>query len=222
MRILLAEDDPRIVADVSETLKSAGYIVDHESNGEEIWFMGDTQDYAAVILDLGLPQMDGLSILKRWRSNARKFPVLILSARGTWSERVDGINAGADDYLPKPFEMDELLARLRSVIRRSSGHPEPELDAGPVRLDTRQMRVTVNGIPKTLTPQEYRLLSYLMHNQDRVVTQQELAENLHGEYEARESNAVEVLVARLRKKLSSDIIETRRGFGYIISAGDKT
>ena len=217
MRILLAEDDPRIAKDIHETLSAAGYIVDHETSGQEVWFKGDTEDYAAVILDLGLPEMDGLSILKKWRENNRGFPILILSARGSWSERVDGIDAGADDYLPKPFEMDELLARLRSIIRRSVGHAAPALIVGDVKLDPRQMRVTVKGVPKTLTPQEYRLLSYLMHHSRRVISQQELAEHLQGEYEQRESNAVEVLVGRLRRKLGAGIIETRRGFGYTIT-----
>ncbi len=216
MRILFAEDDARIIKDVGETLTGAGYIVDHESNGMEIWFKGDTEDYAAVILDLGLPEMDGLTILKKWRENDRRFPVLVLTARGSWSERVEGIDAGADDYLPKPFEMDELLARLRSIIRRSTGHATPSIIIGDVRLDPRQMRVTVKGVPKTLTPQEYRLLSYLMHHNERTISQQELAEHLQGEYEQRESNAVEVLVGRLRRKLGSGIIETRRGFGYAI------
>jgi len=216
MRILLAEDDPRIVRDITETLSGAGYIVEHESNGEEVWFLGDTNEYAAVVLDLGLPDMDGLSILKKWRENGREFPVLVLTARGAWSERVEGIDAGADDYLPKPFEMEELLARLRAVIRRSTGHGAPVLTIGDLRLDPRQMRVTVNGVPKNLTPQEYRLLSYLMHHCDRVVPQRELAEHLQGEYEQRESNAVEVLVGRLRRKLGGGLIETRRGFGYII------
>jgi len=214
MRILFAEDDPRIIKDVGETLAGASYIVDHENNGMEVWFKGDTEDYAAAILDLGLPEMDGLTILKKWRENDRNFPVLVLTARGSWSERVEGIDAGADDYLPKPFEMDELLARLRSIIRRSTGHAKPAIIIGDVRLDPRQMRVTVKGVPKTLTPQEYRLLSYLMHHNERTVPQQELAEHLQGEYEQRESNAVEVLVGRLRRKLGSGIIETRRGFGY--------
>ena len=217
MRILFLEDDPRIVRDVRETLESAGYIVDHESNGEDGWFLGDTEDYAAVILDLGLPGMDGLAILKKWRDNGRTFPVLVLSARGSWSERVEGIDAGADDYLPKPFEMDELLARLRSVIRRSTGHATPDIVVGDLRLDPRQMRVTLRGVPKTLTPQEYRLLSYLMHHSGRVVPQQELAEHLQGDHDQRESNAVEVLVGRLRRKLGSRLIETRRGFGYAIA-----
>ncbi len=217
MRILLVEDDPRITRDVSETLANAGYVIEYESNGEEAWYLGDVNDYAAIILDLGLPGMDGLSILKKWRENNRKFPVLVLTARGNWSERVEGIDAGADDYLPKPFEMDELLARLRAIIRRSAGHASPAIVVGDVKLDPRQMRVTVRGVPKTLTPQEYRLLSYLMHHSDRVVPQQELAEHLQGEYDQRESNAVEVLVGRLRRKLGAGLIETRRGFGYMIA-----
>lgn len=218
MRILFVEDDPRITKDVQETLLGAGYLVDHESNGEEAWFKGDTEEYAAIILDLGLPAMDGMTILKKWRENDRQFPVLILSARGSWSERVEGIDAGADDYLPKPFEMDELLARLRAIIRRSAGHSKPVITIGEVKLDPKQMRVTVRGIPKSLTPQEFRLLSYLMHHCDHIISQQELAEHLQGEYESRESNAVEVLVGRLRRKLGSDLIETRRGFGYTISS----
>ncbi len=218
MRILFVEDDPRIAQDVQETLLGAGYLVDHESNGEEAWFKGDTEEYAAIILDLGLPDMDGMTILKKWRENDRSFPVLILSARGSWSERVEGIDAGADDYLPKPFEMDELLARLRSIIRRSAGHSKPVITIRDVKLDPKQMRVTVRGIPKSLTPQEFRLLSYLMHHCDHIVSQQELAEHLQGEYENRESNAVEVLVGRLRRKLGSKLIETRRGFGYMISS----
>lgn len=219
MRVLLVEDDARIAGDVARALADAGYIVDHESDGEEAWFKGDTSEYAAVVLDLGLPGMDGLSILKKWRENDRGFPILVLTARGSWSERVDGIDAGADDYLPKPFAMDELLARLRAVIRRAAGHAAPNIVIGDVRLDPRQMRVTVGGAAKTLTPQEYRLLSYLMHHCDRVVPQQELAEHLQGEYDQRESNAVEVLVGRLRRKLDCDLIETRRGFGYCISSG---
>jgi len=217
MRILFVEDDPRIIRDVSETLGNAGYVVEHESNGAEAWYLGDVNDYAAVVLDLGLPDMDGLSILKKWRENDRTFPILVLTARGSWSERVEGIDAGADDYLPKPFEMDELLARLRSVIRRSAGHARPVITFGDVKLDPRQMRVTLRGVPKALTPQEYRLLSYLMHHGDRIISQQELAEHLQGEYEQRESNAVEVLVGRLRRKLGSGIIKTRRGFGYTLA-----
>lgn len=220
MRILLAEDDPRIARDVAESLQAAGYLVDHQADGEEVWFMGDTNDYAAAVLDLGLPGMDGLTILKRWRENNRHFPILVLTARGSWTERVEGIDAGADDYLPKPFEMDELLARLRALIRRSAGHGKPAIVIGQVKLDPKQMRVSVNGVPKSLTPQEYRLMSYLMHHADRVVPQRELAEHLQGEYEQRESNAVEVLVGRLRRKLGRDLIHTRRGFGYLIISDD--
>lgn len=220
MRILLVEDDPRIARDVTETLTGAGYVVDQESDGEEAWFRGDTEDYGAVVLDLGLPGMDGLAVLKRWRECGRTFPILVLTARGTWSERVEGIDAGADDYLPKPFEMDELLARLRAVIRRSAGHATASLSIRGVTLDPKQMRVTVNGVPKSLSPQEYRLLSYLMLHAGRVVPQQEMAEQLHGAYEDRESNAVEVLVGRVRRKLGVDLIETRRGFGYIVQAAE--
>lgn len=217
MRLLLVEDDPRIARDVIDTLASAGFVTEHESDGEEAWFKGDTEDYAAVILDLGLPGMDGLSILKKWRAAGRVFPILVLSARGSWSERVEGIDAGADDYLPKPFQMDELLARLRAVIRRSAGHAAPSITIADVALDPRQMRVTVGGVPKSLSPQEYRLLAYLMTHAGRVVTQQELAEHLHGAREDRDSNAVEVLVGRVRRKLGRDLIETRRGFGYIVA-----
>ncbi|MDP6707034.1 MAG: response regulator transcription factor [Alphaproteobacteria bacterium] len=221
MRILVVEDDQRIARDVVDTLTSAGYVADHESDGEEAWFKGDTEDYGAIVLDLGLPGMDGLAILKKWRANGRTAPILVLSARGTWSERVEGIDAGADDYLTKPFEMDELLARLRAVIRRSAGHAEPAIAIGEVVLDPRQMRVTLAGVPKSLSPQEYRLLAYLMLHAGRVVPQQELAEQLHGAYDARESNAVEVLVGRVRRKLGVDLIQTRRGFGYVIEAREQ-
>lgn len=218
MRVLVVEDDSRIARDITETLTTAGYFVEQEGDGEEAWFKGDTEDYAAAILDLGLPSMDGLAILKKWRAGGRRFPILILSARGTWSERVEGIDAGADDYLAKPFEMDELVARLRAVIRRSVGHSAPQLAVGDVTIDPKQMKVTVRGVPKSLSPQEYRLLSYLMLHAGRVVPQQELAEQLHGSHEDRESNAVEVLVGRVRRKLGVDLIETRRGFGYTIGA----
>lgn len=220
MRLLLAEDDDRIARDVSAVLESAGYLVDRQADGEEVWFRGDTEEYAAAILDLGLPGMDGLTILKRWRAGGRGFPVLILTARGNWTERVEGIDAGADDYLAKPFEVEELLARLRAIIRRSAGRAAPVLSIGAVTLDPRQMRVTVDGIPKNLSPQEYRLLSYLMHHAGRVVSQMELTEHLYAQDFERESNAVEVLVGRVRRKLGVDLIETRRGFGYIVDSTD--
>ncbi|PSO17429.1 response regulator transcription factor [Bradyrhizobium sp. MOS003] len=216
MRLLLVEDDRRIAADVERALHAAGYVVETVRNGEEAWFRGDTEDYGAVVLDLGLPSMDGLAVLKRWRANGRSMPVLILTARGSWAERVDGIDAGADDYLPKPFRMEELLARLRSIVRRSAGHASPRIVAGDVELDERQMKVTLRGIPVALSPLEYRLIAFLLHHRGRVVPQHELDENVYGHGEDHESNALEVLVGRVRKKLGADLIETRRGFGYLV------
>jgi len=216
MRVLLVEDDRRIASDISRALKASGCVVETVSDGEEAWFRGDTEDYGAVILDLGLPGMDGLAVLKRWRSNKRTMPVLILTARGSWAERVDGIDAGADDYLPKPFQMEELLSRLRSIVRRSSGHAASVMTAGEVALDERQMKVMLRGIPIALSPLEYRLVAHLLRNKGRVVSQQELDENVYGHGEDHDSNALEVLIGRVRKKLGSDVIETRRGFGYFV------
>ncbi|HZT26493.1 MAG TPA: response regulator transcription factor [Pseudolabrys sp.] len=217
MRVLLVEDDRRIAADVAQALKAAGYVVETVQDGEEAWFRGDTEDYGAIVLDLGLPGMDGLAVLKRWRASGRHMPVLILTARGSWAERVDGIDAGADDYLPKPFRIEELLARLRSIVRRSAGHSSPVVTAGDITLDERQMRVSVRGVPVTLSPLEYRLVAYLLRHRGRVVSQHELDENVYGHGEEHDSNALEVLIGRVRKKLGSDLIETRRGFGYIVS-----
>lgn len=216
MRILLVEDDRPTAEALMASLDEAGYVVDHESDSEEAWFKGDTEPYAAVILDLGLPGMDGLSVLKKWRAAGQTFPVLILTARGGWNERVEGIDAGADDYLPKPFQVQELLARLRAILRRSSGHASAVITIGPATLDTRQMRLSIDGSPVHLSPQEYRLVSYLMHNAGRVVSQLEITEQLYAQDFERESNAVEVLIGRIRKKLGTDLIQTRRGFGYII------
>jgi DNA-binding response OmpR family regulator len=216
MRVLVVEDDRRIATDVARALEAAGYVVETVRNGEEAWFRGDTEDYAAIILDLGLPGMDGLAVLKRWRRNGRTTPVLILTARGSWAERVDGIDAGADDYLPKPFRMEELLARLRSIVRRSAGHAAPIVSVGDVTLDQRQMRISMRGIPVTLSPLEYRLAAHLLLHRGRVVSQQELSENIYGQDDAHDSNAIEVLIGRVRKKLGPDLIETRRGFGYLV------
>ncbi len=216
MRVLLVEDDRRIAADVEAALKANGYVVETARDGEKAWFLGDTEDYGAVILDLGLPGMDGLAVLKRWRANARTVPVLILTARGSWAERVDGIDAGADDYLPKPFRMEELLARLRSITRRSAGHASSVVVAGDIELDERQMKVTVRGVPIALSPLEYRLVAYLLRHRGRVVSQHELDENVYGHGEDHDSNALEVLVGRVRKKLGPSLIETRRGFGYLV------
>lgn len=216
MRILLVEDDSKVAEGVTAALQSSGYVVDHVVDGEAAWFKGGTESYSAVILDLGLPGLDGMSVLKRWRDEGRDFPVLILTARGGWSERVEGIDAGADDYLPKPFRVEELLARLRAILRRSTGTSSPVLTIGPLSLDTRQMRISVDGEPVHLTPQEYRLVSYLVQHAGRVVSQLELTEQLYAQDFERESNAVEVMVGRVRKKLGNDLIQTRRGFGYII------
>ncbi len=217
MRVLLVEDDYRIARDVTAAVTAAGFVVERESNGEEAWFKGDTEDYSAVILDLGLPGMDGLSILKRWRASGRNTPILVLTARGTWTERVEGIDAGADDYLPKPFKMEELLARLRAIVRRSAGIGSPVIEIATLVLDARQMRITRDGVPVNLTPQEYRLMSYLMLHAGRVVSHTELIEQLYAHDSDKDANAIEVLIGRVRRKLGLDVIETRRGFGYIIN-----
>jgi two-component system, OmpR family, response regulator len=216
MRILVVEDDARIARDIVTTLEAAGYAVETAGDGEDAWFRGDTEEYDLVVLDLGLPKMDGLAVLKRWRAAGRSMPVLVLTARGTWAERVEGIDAGADDYLPKPFQMEELLARIRALIRRSAGIGTALIEAGPLALDTRQMRVTLQGVPVTLSPLEYRLLAYLMHHKGRVVPATELLEHLYGDDDAHEANALEAVMARLRRKLGPAAIETRRGFGYAI------
>ncbi len=218
MRLLLVEDDPLISRDVATVLEKNGYLVDLEANGEEAWFLGDTEDYSVVVLDLGLPGMDGLSVLKRWRENQRNFPVLILTARGNWSERVEGIDAGADDYLVKPFQMEELLARLRAIVRRTAGQASPVISTSRMRLDTRLKSLTVDGRPVDLSPLEYRCLHYLALNRARVVSQMELTEQLYAQDFERDSNSVEVLIARMRRKLGAGIIITKRGFGYTLEA----
>ncbi|MGB7334512.1 MAG: response regulator transcription factor [Salaquimonas sp.] len=219
MRILLVEDDPLISRNVREVLERNGYLVEQADNGEDAWFLGDTEDYSAIILDLGLPVMDGLSVLKRWRESGQKVPVLILTARGDWAERVEGIDAGADDYLAKPFQMEELLARLRAIIRRSSGQASSVISVGNIRIDTRYQTVSVNGRPVKLTPMEMRCLTYLATQNGRVISQMELTDQLYAQDFERDSNSVEVLVGRLRKKLGTNIIKTKRGFGYVLESG---
>jgi DNA-binding response OmpR family regulator len=219
MRILIVEDEQRIAADLAEAVNGSGYVAETVADGEEAWFRGGTENYAAIILDLGLPKIDGLTILKRWRQEGVSTPVLVLTARGGWTDRVDGIDAGADDYLPKPFRMEELMARLRALLRRSAGRAQPAITAGQVTLDPRTRQVSVNGVPVPLTPLEFRLLNYLLHHRGRVVSQAELGENLYSHDSERDSNAIEALIGRLRRKLKAGIIETRRGFGYTV-AGD--
>jgi two-component system OmpR family response regulator len=214
MRVLVVEDEPELCRQLTEALEAAGYAVDRAGDGEEGHFLGDTEPYDAVVLDLGLPKMDGLSVLKRWRANRRLMPVLVLTARGAWHERVEGIDAGADDYLGKPFRMEELLARLRALIRRTGGHASATLSCGPVTLDTRSGRVTRDGQPVTLTAHEYRVLEYLMHHAGRTVPRSELIEHIYAQDFDRDSNTIEVFIGRLRRKLGSGLIHTERGLGY--------
>jgi DNA-binding response OmpR family regulator len=217
MRVLVVEDEPKILQSVVTALTAAHYRADAARDGETAWFRGDTEDYDLVILDLGLPKMDGLSILKRWRAAGKMTPVLVLTARGAWTERVDGIDAGADDYLAKPFHIEELLARVRALIRRSVGHGSAIMEAGALMLDTRQMRLSLNGTQIAVSPLEYRLIAYLLHHKGRIVPPSELIEHLYGDNDARDANALEAVVTRLRKKLGQDLIETRRGFGYLVA-----
>jgi DNA-binding response OmpR family regulator len=207
-----------VAQDLANSIAAAGFVPEIVGNGEDAWFQGATESYGAIILDLGLPALDGMTILKRWRKEGISTPVIVLTARGSWGERVEGIDAGADDYLPKPFQMEELIARLRGVLRRAKGLAQPIITAGPIHLDTRSSTVSVGGLPIKLTPLEYRLLHYLMHNRGRVIPQSELSENLYTINSERDSNAIEAVVARLRRKLKTDLIETRRGFGYFIPA----
>jgi DNA-binding response OmpR family regulator len=219
MRILVAEDDDRIAETLTTSLKKAGFRVERERDGEAAWFRGDTEVYDAIILDLGLPQIDGLTILKRWRAAGRLTPVLILTARGQWEERVDGIEAGADDYVVKPFHVQEIVARLRALVRRANGLASSRIDFGKYLLDLRTMEVTNDGMPMVLTPQEFKLVSYLVHRRGRVISQLEITEHIYNQDYERDSNAVEVLVARVRKRLGADVIKTRRGFGYALGDG---
>jgi two-component system OmpR family response regulator len=216
MRILVVEDDPDLNRQLTEALKTAGYVVDSAKDGEDGHFLGDTEPYDAVVLDIGLPRMDGISVLEAWRRAGRKMPVLILTARDRWSDKVQGIDAGADDYVAKPFHIEEVLARIRALVRRAAGHATNEIECGPVRIDTKSGRVTVDGNPVKLTAHEYKVLEYLMHHRDRVVSRTELIEHLYDQDFDRDSNTIEVFVGRLRKKVSGDLIETVRGLGYRI------
>src|SRR5262245_3413521 len=204
MRLLVAEADRRIAQSLHGALTAAGFVVEVEGDGEHAWFRGDSEAFDAIVLDLGLPSLDGLTVLKRWRRAGRLTPVLILTARGHWDERVDGIEAGADDYVVKPFRIEEVLARVRALIRRASGFASSRIEIGDLTLDTRAMQVSRNGVPIPLTPQEYRLFSYLAHQRGRVVSQIEITEHLYAQDFERESNSIEVLVGRVRKRLGGD------------------
>ena len=214
MRVLIVEDEPNLARQLRNTLEGAGYAVDVANDGEDGHYLGSTENYDAVILDLGLPEVDGLTVLDRWRKEGKSTPVLVLTARDSWSDKVAGLDAGADDYLAKPFQTEELIARLRALIRRATGNASSELTAGPVRLDTRSGRVTLNGDPVRLTAQEYKLLSYLMHHKGKVVSRTELIEHIYDQDFDRDSNTIEVFITRIRKKLGADLINTIRGLGY--------
>ena len=216
MRILVVEDEIALAEQLSAALSQAGYAVDHAADGQLGEFLGRTEGYDAVVLDLGLPKLDGLTVLRRWREAGLSMPVLILTARGSWNEKVQGIDGGADDYVAKPFQIEEVLARLRALIRRASGQVTPELRCGAVVLDPRGARVTVDGAPVKLTSHEFRVLSYLMHHRGRIVSQSELTEHIYSQGFDRDSNTVEVFIARLRRKLGGSFIETVRGMGYRI------
>jgi len=216
MRLLIAEDDDKLAELIGTTLRASGFVVEREADGEVTHYRGETEDFDAVLLDLGLPSLDGLTILRRWRKAARTMPILILTARSQWEERVDAIEAGADDYLVKPFHMEELLARLRAVIRRSNGHASSAIQFGGFALDNRLMQLSRDGVPIELTPQEYKLLAYLALHRGKVISQLQLTEHIYNQDFERSSNSIEVLVGRLRRRLGTDIIKTRRGFGYYI------
>lgn len=221
MRILVAEDDERIAQSTAAALGMAGFVVECEVDGEVAWHRGDTESFDAVLLDLGLPTLDGLTLLKRWRSSGRHMPVLIMTARSEWQERVDGIEAGADDYVVKPFRIEEVVARVRALIRRSQGHGSPKLTFGEYVLDLRMMQVSRDGVPLALTPQEYKLVAYLVLHNGRVVPQLELTEHIYSRESERDTNSIEVLVGRVRRRLGADVIKTRRGFGYIIEGRER-
>jgi two-component system OmpR family response regulator len=214
MRILVVEDEPTLAAQLVQALGEVGYAVDLASDGREALYMGDADCFDAVVLDLGLPQMDGISVLKGWRAAGRTMPVLILTARDSWHDKVLGMDAGADDYLAKPFHVEELLARLRALIRRASGHASVELVCGPLTLDMRTNRALLDGQTLVLTSHEYRVLAYLMHHQGKVISNSELTEHIYAQDFDRDSNTIQVFIARLRKKLPPETIETVRGLGY--------
>jgi two-component system OmpR family response regulator len=218
MRLLLAEDDPDLSRQLKSFLEDSGYAVDASMDGEDVHFLGETESYDAIILDLGLPVMDGISILKKWREKGIDTPVLILTARDGWSEKVTGLDAGADDYVPKPFQIEEVLARIRALIRRAAGQASPEISIKGLTLNSASSKLTVDGMPIKLTAKEYKLLSYMMHHPNKVISRTELTEHIYDQDFDRDSNTIEVFVTRVRKKIGIDIIKTIRGLGYQLVA----
>jgi two-component system OmpR family response regulator len=214
MRILVVEDNADLREQLTRALNEAGYAVDAAGNGEDGQFLGETEPYDAIVLDLGLPKVDGVTVLKAWRAQGKVTPVLILTARDRWSDKVEGFDSGADDYLSTPFHTEELLARLRALLRRAAGHATSAIDCGDLRVDTRAARATLNGEPIKLTSHEYKVLAYLMHHRGRVVSRNELVEHIYDQDFDRDSNTIEVFVGRLRKKIGQDRIATERGLGY--------
>jgi DNA-binding response OmpR family regulator len=219
MRILLVEDDPDLADDIAGALAEAGFVVDRCSDGEEAWFQGEVENYVAAVLDLGLPRLDGLSVLRRWRSAERTMPVLVLTARSDWTEKVEGIDAGADDYMAKPFAIGELISRVRALVRRAAGHATASLKIGHLTIDTVRMTALVDGRQVPLSQLEFSLLNYLGHQQGRFVPAGEIAEHLYGTGDGNDTNAVEAIVTRLRRKIGSEMVQTRRGFGYTLAGG---
>lgn len=217
MRLLIVEDDPDVGDDLVRSLGDAGFVAELATQGDDAWFLGDTEDYAAVVLDLGLPRLDGLSVLRRWRGAGRNFPVLVLTARGEWTEKVEGIEAGADDYLAKPFAMPELIARIRALLRRAAGHGTARMTLGRLTLDTGRMEALIDDRPIRLSPLEYRFIEFLGHRPDKVASAQTIAEHLYGVADGGDTNAIEALVTRLRRKIGPDIVQTRRGLGYLLA-----
>jgi len=220
LRLLVVEDDPDLNRQLADALGDAGYAIDSATDGEEGHFLGDTEPYDAVILDLGLPVMDGVSVLEAWRREGRTMPVLILTARDRWSDKVAGFDAGADDYVAKPFHMEEVLARVRALLRRATGNASSELSCGDLTVGTSSARVTVDGKAIKLTSLEFRLLSYMMHHKGKVISRTELVEHLYDQDFDRDSNTIEVFVGRVRKKLGIDVLKTVRGLGYCLSEPD--
>jgi two-component system OmpR family response regulator len=217
MRVMIVEDEPRLAARLGTALTGAGFVVDVVNTGKEAAFLGETEPFDAIVLDVGLPDIDGLTILEQWRAHGRQTPVLILTARGRWHEKLSGFNAGADDYLTKPFETEEVIVRLRALIRRSAGHAAAILNCGPLKLDVNAARFEMHGEPLTLTAQEHRILAFFIHHPGRIISRTELIEHVYDRNFDRDSNVIDVLIGRIRRKLKEDMITTVRGQGFVLA-----